>query len=255
MYATAIELWQALTKIGGLDPGVGSPEDGSYDGSLVADLRDRLFPGQTENLDKLIRTRDPPVSTTVFVRAFLQTLRPFSMMMRQILEMLSTASARGSGEALPIRFDFDPDKEPLDLLLKQFAEAVEVVERAPVEVVVAPLDYQDIWKLDRVCEDVIPPYGGGAEALTLDSEDLRRWFAAYKNNGRFDPFPPIPPTGHERFDARVNALIQLINQMLAAFRRYGADRDALREAADADDFARRERPYGIYGSPTLGHRK
>jgi hypothetical protein len=94
-----------------------------YDQELVRELNHQLFPGSVRNFSANLRRKQPTVEA--FFKAFLQVLKPFSMMTRDVLTMFERAGARRSDRNLKIEFNFDEELPPL----QHFREQAEIVRR------------------------------------------------------------------------------------------------------------------------------
>lgn len=247
IYHSAESLWLALITRAGLDVGGAeatgrsllrwrkdrerSARGAPYDVGLADDLRAALFGSAEGSLLSLLKTSKPPISAETLLRAFLRALQPFALMKVDILEMLSAAGARASDSNIKIRFQFDESEDPLDLLLQEFREQIETVERVAVEVRTCAWTPSDFWRLPRVAEDLIGGYGDELMGPLAPGDDvIQRWRERYMATRRYEPFPEMAPLGFDPLDVRLRTVVALLQDMLAAFRRHGDDRDALRDA-------------------------
>ena len=216
-----------------------SARQGAYDKDLVADLRERLFPGADAPLEALLAESDLPAED--LIRAFLATLQPFALMKTDILHMLAAAGARESGDSLKVRFNFDPDAEPLDLLLEQFRQQMEsfadVVVESPPEV-----SYQDLWEIPRTGD--LNPYHRGETSPLDATPGLTAWLARYEA-GHFEPLPGDWRTGRADVDERLGRVADLADSYLSAFRRHAPDHDQLRLAAEEAEAGAALDPIGM----------
>lgn len=238
--ATARELWPTLIEQAGLT-GKRNTRKGAYDADLIADVRCQLFPGSSEPLDRLINQSD--LSAEQLLRAFFASLRPFALMKIDILRMLADAGADQSGDSLQIRFNLDPETNPLDLLLKEFSRQMERLADAIVDVPTRPLKAEDLWKIPRIGVESI------ASSPPVQPESIppgmRHWLDAYDARQPFAFLPSDWRTGRDEVDERLDRVVGLVNSFLAACRRYAPDHDALREYARDDELGDQQDESGL----------
>ena len=237
IYETAQELWPALIKQAGLDVRdtasrwrwLRPEKEDSYDSALLHDLHEQLFPGQTGSLRSLFKAAVPPLKAEALLRAFFATLRPFSLMKHDILEMMSAARAKRSDDNIKIRFQLNESDDPLDLLLNEFREQMEVIER---HTVVSPLrDWQasDFWKIVRVGEKQLPNRLELQELALPADGPIVSWINQSHSARRIEPFPDSWRTGIDELDRRLEAVVGLLEDVLSAVGRYGGDYGSARE--------------------------
>src|ERR1700716_2034581 len=165
VYETARDLWPVLITEAGLDvpakrawlrsllPERSRRRTSWYDEDLINDLRKRLFPDSADHFEDLLDRTKPPVRADALVRAFFRAVQPFSMMKADILAMLSVAGAHKGEDNLRIRFNFDPSSQPLDLLLSQFREQMEVIEERTRAVSVPSWNKDRLWDFNSIPKD------------------------------------------------------------------------------------------------------
>jgi hypothetical protein len=238
LYTSAEKLWPALIQRAGLSGGRSS-RNGRYDKELIDDLKERLFPGSAQPFETLLAHGS--LSAEDLLRAFFATLRPFSEMKRDILHMLSAAGSAGSGDSLKIRFNFDPQHKPLDLLLAQFREQMEQFARALVERPLISLTYGDLWKVPRA--------GGQKYSASFSANGttpgLKNWLQRYETKEVFESLPDDWHTGRTDVDDRLGRVVELANALLTAFGRHARGHDQLKRAASDDAAARLLDPVGF----------
>src|SRR5215831_9817538 len=122
VYDSALQLWHALKERAGLNVA-----DAAYDAALVDELKQKLFPGSVKPFEILLKAASPPVSAETLLRSFLKVVQPFSLMKIDILAMMSAAGSSKGDDNLKIRFHFSETEDPLDLLLRDFREQMEVI--------------------------------------------------------------------------------------------------------------------------------
>ena len=244
IHEKASDLWPALVTQAGLDIPVegwlrkllgkrAEKRTSWYDEDLVADLRGVMFPNATGSFEDLLARSDPPVPAEKLLRHFFQALKPFSMMKRDILEMLSAAGARRGEKNLRIRFHFDASDDPLELLLSEFREQMEVIEQRTSTISVASWTTDRLWRLYRIPKDhpdwpqgyrPVGPFDPAGQAIV-------DWAAEARSTRRFATFPRSFQTGQKDLDTRLGRVVNLLQDMLSAYRRYGSDYAALRRAS------------------------
>lgn len=225
---TAADLWPQLVARAGLT-GAGSGRRAAYDQDLVTDLRDRLFPGEAADLGTLLVASD--LSAEDLIRALFATLKPFAQMKVDILTLLSAAGAQGSGDSLAVRFNFDSDSAPLDLLLEEFRAQMERVE-AVATPAATPVALNDLWAIPQAGEAEGGAWGADPDGLT---PGLAAWVESYEAGRSFAPWPEDWATGREDVDRRLGRVVALANGFITAYRRHGQDRDALRRTGTSKD--------------------
>lgn len=223
---TAQELWPALITRAGLTGPRGKPL-GPYDAGLIAALRERLFPGQTENFEDLLSRSD--LSAESLLRAFFATLQPFAAMKEDILVLLTEAGARRSGDQLRIRFNVDKDGDPLDLLLENFRSQMETIAHALVPSFPS-IDLHQLWELPRAgYEDTSPLVGDRAKPTRPDA--VIAWIASYGDGASFAPLHGGWEMGESSLDEHLERVITLMNAFLRRFSMYGQSHEELHAAA------------------------
>jgi hypothetical protein len=230
VYERAEDLWPALIKQAGLDvPGWWRrvPKQDSYDADLMNELRGRLFPGSTASLKTLLKAAAPPVSAETLLRCFFQVLQPFSMMKRDILEMLAAAGSRKGDDNIKIRFQLNESDDPLDLLLNEFRDQMEFIEKRAVTLSVREWRLNELWKIPKVAEENLPE---DFESFPLSSSDeqIRKWIEQSSSTRRFETFPDVWRTDNDELDRRLEVIVDLLQEILTAFRRYGHDYETAR---------------------------
>jgi hypothetical protein len=219
---TAAALWPELSSKAGLT-GPRENRRGKYDADLLAALKEALFPDQAGDLDALIAASD--LSAEALLRAFFATMQPFAEMKKDILAMLAEAGAHASGDALRIRFNFDEDGEPLDLLLAQFRSQMERI----VEVFTPNpprIEIGDLWALAKAgFED--QPYGPPPWVDPLRLATVIAWLADYEAGAPFRSLESGWRVDDPETDARLDRVVRLMNAVLARFRQHGRTRTEL----------------------------
>ncbi len=229
-YETAAELWPDLILRAGLtSPRRGKP--GPYDVALIEALMARLFPGQAGDFNELIASSS--LSAESLLRAFFATLGPFARMKEDILQMLTAAGARASGEKLSIRFAFDPDGDPLDLLLEQFRTQMEQFAEA-LSPRLPAIKFSDLWNLLRDPSSR-HAFFTADPARATQPEVVASWLGQYNSGVSFAPLGVGWETSVPDVDDRIGRVVALLNGMLARFSTYASSRDALLESAWAGD--------------------
>jgi hypothetical protein len=230
IYERAEDLWPALIKQAGLDaPGWWrrTPSQDSYDADLLNEMRGKLFPSSTGSLQTLLKTAAPPLSAETLLRSFFQVLQPFSMMKRDILEMMAAAGARKGDDNIKIRFQLSESDEPIDLLLNEFREQMEFIERRTTTLSRREWSMDDLWSIPMVAEANLPR---DFESLALSSTDerIKWWIEQSRSTRRFERFPDVWRTGNDELDRRLEVIVGLLNEILTAFLRYGGDYETAR---------------------------
>lgn len=255
IYNSAEDLWRFLVSRSGLDVGTtgraSSAKNSPYDSGLVADLRARLFSQAQEPIEQLLKTARPPISAETLLRAFLQALQPFSMMKVDILGLLSAAGSRRSDSNIKICFNFHPSDDPLELLLIDFREQLEVIEKHTMEVATRTWEPPLLSRIPHVAEALV---GGQTDLpkvpLAPGDERIIDWIARYRLYDRYEALPELQPTGIGEIDSQIDIVSELLQDMLAAFRRHGDNRKTFAAAASEARGGRTIDPIGM-GVPEL----
>lgn len=244
VYEHAQDLWPALVKQAGLDvqdnerwwrrydPTSPTTIENSYDADLLYDLRAKLFPGASCPLQYLLKTAVPPLSAERLLRVFFEILRPFSTMKYDILEMLSAAGARKGDDNIKIRFQLSDSDDPLDLLLNEFREQMDVIERRSVLLSVREWKSDVLWRIPRIAEAHLPQKRRPLPSASTEDQEIGRWIEQSRSTRRFESFPEVWPTGIDELDQRLRIVVDLIQQILDEFRRYGNDYLSARRAME-----------------------
>lgn len=247
VYERAQDLWPALVTQAGLDvrdtahwwrrydPTSSTATENSYDADLLYDLREKLFPGATRPFQLLLKAAVPPLSAEALLRAFFGILRPFSMMKHDILTMLSAAGARKGDDNIKVRFQLNESDDPLDLLLNEFREQMEIIERHSVQFSVREWNSNDLWKIPRIAEAHLPQERRSLPLVLLQDRKIDDWNKQSRSTRRFEPFPEVWQTDINGLDQRLRIIVGLIQQILAEFRRYGGDYRSVRREMERID--------------------
>lgn len=225
-HTSAAALWPELKSKAGLT-GQRNTRRGSYDQDLLDSLRASLFPGEDSSIDKLMAASD--LSAEQLLRAFFATLQPFALMQRDVLEMLSAAGAAASGDSLPLTFHFDPESDPLDLLLGDFRRQTEMLSEVLAPAMSLPT-YQDLWEIPRT--------GTGGYSRHLSHEgatpSFASWLSEYER-GRFPILPEDWRTGRSDVDDRLERAVRLADMIIEGIRAHAADRSTLHQIGFRDE--------------------
>lgn len=229
VYDSALQLWHALKERAGLNVA-----DAAYDAALVDELQQTLFPGSVKPFETSLKDASPPVLAEMLLRSFLKAVQPFSLMKIDILAMMSAAGSSKGNDNLKIRFHFSETDDPLEVLLRDFREQMEVIEKKTLQLPTRHLEVPLLWQLVRVAEKEI---GGLRDEpkgpFSPDDRKILDWISAYRSTRQFDPFPDVPPTGIDALDQRLGEVINLLQSLVSAYRRHAGDYQSLR-AADRD---------------------
>lgn len=228
---TASALWANLVERAGLT-GKRGTRQGSYDRELFDQLQHQLFPGSKATLESSLAASN--LSAEELLRAFLASLRPFAEMKVDILRMLNAAGAQHSGDSLPIRFNFDPENKPLDLLLKEFARQLERFTEVTVDVTWRLPTYTELWKIPRNGDGTVT--GIHAPYPSTIPSGMRAWLDLYREKGTLSPLPTEWRTGRDDVDDRLSRVSNVVNRTLQAFRKYAPDHEGLRRSALDDEW-------------------
>ena len=252
--ATGLAIWRDLKARGGLDLRRARKEHvAGYDVPLENQLRSILFPGKLGGLDANLR-RDPKRSEE-FLAAFFAALRPFSMMMADVLAFFETANARYGDRNLKVVFNFTKGAE-LGLDLEHFRETEQYLRRVTRSVSVWAWSPSIMWNVNNAFRDSLPsPYG-----LNPQSSSIREWV---ERHGRPDwlDLPSLPRSGVPALDVLLDRCSELLTDYVAACRSLAPNRPGLRdvsyeagEIARADDdptkLAQAQYIYSIYQPDT-----
>jgi hypothetical protein len=124
---SGLTIWLDLKFRGGLD--LQRPRDAGtagYDLPLEEKLNTLLFPSSKGSLETNLRAVATPPED--FFAAFFSALRPFSMMVHDVLELFEAANARYGDRNMKIVFNFKKGAE-LGVELKHFRETEQYLSR------------------------------------------------------------------------------------------------------------------------------
>jgi hypothetical protein len=256
IYENAQDLWPALIDQAGLDvkdnaawwrryriPRIENQD--SYDSGLLYDLRASLFPGATGSLQSLLKAAAPPLSAEKLLRAFFATLRPFSMMKQDILEMMSAARARKGDDNIKVRFQLNESDAPLDLLLNEFRDQMETVERCIVVAPVRRWTTDELWRIARVAEERLPERHEIQSLASPADRPIVDWIGQSRSTRRFESFPSRWRTGQDDLDRRLDVIVNLLDDISSAFRRYGSDYRSARDEMERLERSERGAASGV----------
>lgn len=212
-----VDLWRSLCKGAGLElrlPGGRPGRDADVEESLRLALK---VPDTVRSLETWLasdaRKPHPTVSIEQLLIDVLKSQGGFSQMMQDILDVLITAEARQASHQLSVEFKFDKVSDPIKATLEQFREAANRTQRVLEKRPKLPNNnlMWPIWHALR---------GFSSEHLVE----------------RLDDFPTgtaVPSTGHADLDLQLTRLGRLVADYVALWKRYGATRRQVGDAAHA----------------------
>ncbi|RWP58168.1 hypothetical protein [Mesorhizobium sp.] len=214
IYHDSLSAWQALSSIGGLEPG-GRDED------LVAKLKQRIDPGAA-SLE--LALANAPVAQ--FVTALLATIQPFAQMFRDVLAFFEKAGAR-YGQA---QWKISVGDELAEF--KHFEEFLEAWDSIDFDIDVPALDMATAFALNEArlkLGDYDHWWKQLSEArgpISIGVPDVDEWFAAY-HAGYFLPLPrSLSP---ETQPPGLDEAARVIMAALHVIRERGLSRDEMLE--------------------------
>lgn len=214
-----LQIWMALVR-SGLEEARKNRFPG-YDAELVGVLKERLYPNATRSLDWELRAAPPSAET--FLDVFFSALKPFSQMLRDVLNMFEAAGARRSDKNLRIALDFDKASKALALTLQQFREVEAFFRRVTRPIVERLWNSDTLWLLDRDVQHVLESLGvpnNPRNVSRVRDRRVRRWI---EENGRpaWLPFPGFPRSRDAELDKSLGTAEGLIHHITAELLKLG----------------------------------
>ncbi|GAB5379680.1 MAG: hypothetical protein Alis3KO_05710 [Aliiglaciecola sp.] len=228
--SSTVDVWQAFQSLSGIDTTESNPNGKHhYDEDIIEAVHNAFFPEQSGDLTSLFTKKPERVSAEQLIRFLLSQLEPFSLMTKDILELLSAAGAQRGQDNIKISFNFDRDSEPLDLLLSEFSEQIQTLSYNTAVIQERVWDYQALWEIFRIAGPHLADYGvhdaGGAHSNAY----LRQWLKNYSENGVYDlVIPSRAKSGIQTLDDQLKPIFDVVNSILSAIMEYASDREKLR---------------------------
>ena len=221
-----LTLWKELKSRGGLDLRKTNHGPHGYDVPLEIRLNELLFPGRAPSLDQNLQAE--PQTPEQFLAAFFQAQRPFSMMVRETLDLFERANAQYGTHNLKIIFNFEKARL-LELDLKQFREWERFLEQVTRERSIWEWSPDTLWPLVNTLVKFLG-YDYVSDVPAPHDDAVNRWVDLRASSDWHDP-PPIPRSGNEGFDHVLGRCDRLLSAYRAECRAVAPDRTALRELA------------------------
>jgi hypothetical protein len=211
------KLWNEFKKQGGFEIKLRSGARGRdaalaekvlHDLTVIAGASSGKYSTVEDLLAADRRSTPHRVTTESLLVALLGAQKDFSIMMREILDMLRTAAAKKDRETFSVEFNFGKSKEPVSVQLREFAQQVERVEEIHVSILQLP-EIHDIWRLiDTLGKWVVIP------DIKLPARDI--------------VLPPTPPmSGIPRIDKLLLDLNSLTHTFCSWCLQYSSHRGTL----------------------------
>jgi hypothetical protein len=220
----SLTLWNELKTRAGLDLRKRNDAPHGYDVPLEDRLNALLFPERAESLDRNLRTA--PRTPEQFLSAFFQAQRPFSMMVRDVLELFETANAQYGTHNLKIVFNFEKARQ-LALNLEQFREWDRFLQRVVQKRSVWQWTPNALWQLTRAFEKFLEYESPAGMRAPRDSA-VSRW-VDLRDSPDWHDHPPFPRSGNEGFDHAIGRCERLLDAYRVECRALAPDRTTFLE--------------------------
>ncbi|MFC0681794.1 hypothetical protein ACFFGH_28515 [Lysobacter korlensis] len=205
-FDSAVDLWATFCESGAV-----RPQD--YDVELIEDLRARLRLGPEPSFEQALK--DSSVSAGALVRGLLKALRPYALMLQDLLQLYARIGASSAtGDNLRIRYQFDENDE-LDLSLARFREMTTVISLATVPAI--DLTHHHLVSF---------PFAGPLDGHPASSA-LGTWLPRYLSGKWPDSIPRPSLTGDTALDGAVGEALEILDVYLRRCHAVSSDRQDL----------------------------
>lgn len=202
MISSTRELWREFSSLARF-------EDTAYDNELKKSIINSLNL-QSENIE--LELNNSKVSVEELLSAILDTLKPFSQMMTDLLSLYKSAGATSNNNNIEIEFDFDD--ETCKFSLDAFRKHVEGIQKI-TEIRNRLLDP---WKLIRF----IDQFDKGQLNNSISPRDyygkgVYRWLNEYQRDKLPRHLPEFPPAHDKRLNSSLKRIIDLVEGALQCY--------------------------------------
>ena len=210
-----LDLWDRFSKTADF-------KSNEYDKTLLAEIKEEL--GFDKNCDVCIELAAQNTTSEQLLAVLLKTMRPFSIMLSDLLNMFEAAAAQFSDKNIQIKFDFENAEDSFDLNLNRFRVHKEMVGKAVYYEL--RLDDSNPWKqfigpLEEIT-GIDNPLGGYNLAPPY-TEDVKKWLKAYEDKNYQsnwpDWFPKSPQSGVERIDELIADIWEIPRAAVESYRK------------------------------------
>ncbi len=219
MITNGFELWKALVQSGLQE----SRKNGlsGYDDEIVTSMALRLYPGKKiKNLGRELE-KSPP-STELFLEEFFQCLKPFSLMLKDILSMFKAAGARRSEDNLKISFNFDKAGTEISMTLKEFRDCERFTRRVMRPGAVRLWESKYLFDLNNEVRKIIEACINKTildENISIKERMILSWLDVSRKE--FVHFPGFPRTGDKVLDGNLIMAEELVNRLISDAQKIG----------------------------------
>ncbi len=199
---STLELWNHFSKTADF-------KSNEYDKQLLIDIKKGLGFDEKSNIQAAIKTNKTTPQQLLAV--LLKSLKPFSLMMSDLLKMFEEANAQYSNSNIQIKFDFDDAKTHLDLDLEHF--------RVYQKTLIKMVNYELQLELSNPWDDFVYPL---EKIIAMDNNnislgygpipnEIKQWMEKYRNEKENwpDSLPLPPKCGIERLDDLIEDIWQI----------------------------------------------
>ena len=190
---SALELWDCFRKTADF-------KSNEYDKQLLIEIKKGLGFDDKSNIRTEIQTNGTTPQQLLAV--LLKSLKPFSLMMSDLLKMFEDAGAQYTDNNIQIQFNFEDATTNFDLNLEHF--------RVYHEELVKTVDYELQLELSNPWDDFVYPLGNMVDpkakyknfSFGAIPDAIAQWLEKYRNeNDKWpDSIPQPPKCGIERID-------------------------------------------------------
>lgn len=197
-----LELWDVFSRTADF-------KSNEYDKELLATIRTELGFDPNCNVRRELSINN--TSSAELLAAFLKSMKPFSVMLNDLLKMFEGAGARYADNNIQIEFNFEDAAENFNLDLNHFR----VYSKRVIKVVNPELQLEN----SNPWYDFVQPIGSILRDKNLHfsnnntcfSNEIRSWLEAYQDDSTNwpDSFPAVPKCRIERIDKVIAEIWQI----------------------------------------------
>ena len=206
--------WHHLVSTGGLDPN-------GYDKPIVTALRSCLDLDLSRDIASELAEKKIPIES--FLSGFFRAVRPYGLMLQDLLRLFSEAGAQFGEHNLAVQFNFE-DNEELGFDVEQFRQWMAQWSRANGLALEAHWNTNQLWQLSSVLRR------NDAARNERQRPELRLWMLDYREKRRWPSSRPLlRRTGDSELDILLERAWNLWVIVMDECERQSQDRDDLRE--------------------------
>ena len=209
---SAVDLWEAISKSIAFN-------DADYDRALLEDIK--LYLGMNKKVDFLKELKN--ISVEELLNALFTSIKPFSEMLSDLLEVFSKAGAMYTDKNLKIAVDFGKLKVDLESFRTDVETVSQIIRKA-----VKTYFINDPWRLRELFVFDGNSYWAG-NAVEIDNNEIKDWVVTYRND-KLPSYFPEQPKFNEEVDSRIAVVWNYLHKIYETVKSVYKEEAGIRES-------------------------